>query len=146
MSMAFKMPAKPEMKQSMFKNAPTTFYTNNSVDGLFVAGFIKFPDAIQPTMQKQIRTDPGSAALHGLLTATVAEFAKGGKAKIVDPQFGLDQGLPVEFATLSTPKASMRIRVYIGAKATYVFMVRASDEKTGRYFDSIVLPPEVGKY
>ncbi len=143
--MGFKMPSKPTMKQSLFQNAPTTFYMTDSPVGRFVAGFIKFPDSVQPAMRKQIRTDPGSAAIKSLLQATVADFAKGGKAKIVDPQFGVDQGLPTEFATLSSPKASLRMRVYIGAKATYVFITSATAENAFKYFDSITLPGEIGK-
>jgi hypothetical protein len=144
-AMAFKMPSKPDIKKALFKQAPATFCTSDSQVGRFVAGYVKFPESAVPTMLSEIQDAPGSPQVKSVLDATIAEFAKGTKSKIVDPQFGQDRGLPAEFATLEGPKATMRVRVYLGSRATYVFIAISDVADANHYFDSVKLTPEVPK-
>jgi hypothetical protein len=141
--MAFRMPSKPEMRNVLFMNAQTVFYTCDSQDGRFIAGYTKFPAELEATMRKQIQNNPSAPSIRSLLASTVAAFAKGGKATIVQPQFGIDKGLPTEFAMLNNGKINLRVRVYMGAKATYMFVSSGDIAASEHYFSTVKLPEEI---
>ncbi|HWD37935.1 MAG TPA: hypothetical protein VG944_03750 [Fimbriimonas sp.] len=141
----FLAPSKPSVQQATLNGAPSTLYTSDSPAGRFVVGYTPFPASSQPAMKKILTSDPGSPGIKHLIESTVAAFAKAGKAKIGHAEFGLDKGLPTEFATLSNSRVTLNLRVYVSSKRVYVFVAAGDDEAVSKFFQSIKVPSEVAQ-
>jgi hypothetical protein len=143
--LSFSMPATPVGSQADLNGQRSFFYTCDAPQGRFVAGYTPIAASFQQTMKRGIAADPGSTGIMRLLDSTIASFAQGGKAKISGVNFGMDHGLPAEFATLKNAHATLKVRVYLCSKRLYIFVAGTDSDSASRFFDSIKIPAEIKK-
>lgn len=144
--LAFCMPVKPTGAPAQLNGQQSFFYTCDSPEGRFVAGYTPIPPTFQQTMKRGIAADPGSSGIMHLLDSTVAAFAKGGNAKVSGMSFGMDHELPAEFATLKNDHTTLKMRVYLCSKRLYIFVASTDRDSASRFFSSIQIPGEIKKW
>jgi hypothetical protein len=141
--MHLQMPSKPVPSITDMNSQKCYVYTCDSLEGRFVAAYTPIPEGEQGMILREITSDPGSKGIRAVMSATVASFAKGGKAKIVEENAGVDKGLPADFATLKHGDITLRMRVYFCSKRLYVFAAASDQEDSARFFESIKIPAEL---
>gem|GEM_PF-4691582 len=140
----WQVPSQPTPSKSVINGQQSLFYTSDSAEGRFVVGFTPFAPQIEPQMRRMILSKPGGDGIKHLLDATVAAFAKGGGAKVLSTKYGLDRGLPAEFAVLKNQQTLLNMRVYIHPRRVYMFIAGAGDDKALKFFDSVQIPGVIG--
>ncbi len=143
--LAFQMPRKPVGSEAELNGQRSFFYTCDAPQGRFVAGYTPIAASFQASMKRGIAADPGSTGIMQLLDSTIAAFAKGGKAKVSGINFGMDHGLPADFATLKNDKVTLKVRVYVCSRRLYIFVAGAGADSSKRFFSSIKIPTEIKK-
>jgi hypothetical protein len=136
----FLSPAQPVVSKSIVNGQQSLFYTADSDVGRFVVGLTPFAPQIEPAMRRMILSQPGGQGIKHLLEATVSAFAKGGNAKVAATTFGVDRGLPAEFAVLKNSNLLLNMRVYVHPRRVYMFIASADDDNSLKFFNSVKIP------
>ena len=134
------VPTQPVPSKSVINGQQSMFYTSDAEQGRFVIGLTPLPSQIEPTMRRMILAKPGGDGIKHLLEATVSAFAKGGNAKVVATTFGVDRGLPAEFAVLKNASLLLNMRVYLNPKRVYMFIAASDDDNSLKFFNSVKIP------
>jgi hypothetical protein len=118
-------------------------YTSGSGNREFKAAYLIFPPGAQVEIRSLLRTAPGSDEVKKGIQDMLSGFAEVQNAKLKNIKFGMDLGLPTEFAEVTSPKIRIQVRGYLSSTGYYLFSSSADSARTLAFFNSIKLPPEI---